>query len=278
MREQAGPPTNGWRVVYGRFLEPQARKDFFEAYKEIEALWEILSPSAELRDHIETFKRLAQLYATVRNAYSEQASLDPDLAYKTARLVSESVTSQGLGYLLKTVTFDSKTLESLRREPGSDEGKIFNLIRGLNKELDDEPDLAPVLLSLKERSQRIIEDLENRQTTGLAAMDRLAALAAERDEAVRAARDSGLSPRAFAMFWRLKDDPALLASAIDPRSLALEAEGLFARFSNAALNDDERRQLRAALYRPLLGLDAKQRSRVVDVILAVLISDAEDRD
>jgi type I restriction enzyme, R subunit len=47
------------RVVYGRFLEPESRKAFFEAYKDIEALWEILSPSAELRDHVETFKLLA---------------------------------------------------------------------------------------------------------------------------------------------------------------------------------------------------------------------------
>src|SRR5262249_43849071 len=60
------------RIVYGRFLEPEPRKAFFEAYKEIEALWEILSPSPELRDHIATFKRLAQLYAAVRNAYAEK--------------------------------------------------------------------------------------------------------------------------------------------------------------------------------------------------------------
>lgn len=56
------------RMIYGRFLDPEPRKAFFEAYKEIEALWEILSPSAELRDHITTYKRLAQLYAAVRNA------------------------------------------------------------------------------------------------------------------------------------------------------------------------------------------------------------------
>ena len=37
------------QVVYGRFLDPENRKVFFDAYKEIEALWEILSPSAELR-------------------------------------------------------------------------------------------------------------------------------------------------------------------------------------------------------------------------------------
>jgi type I restriction enzyme R subunit len=41
------------RVVYGRFLEPEAREAFFDCYKDIEALWEILSPSPELRNHIE---------------------------------------------------------------------------------------------------------------------------------------------------------------------------------------------------------------------------------
>jgi hypothetical protein len=56
-------------VVYGRFLDPEARKAFFEAYRDIESLWEILSPSPELRDHITTFKRLAQLYAAVRRTY-----------------------------------------------------------------------------------------------------------------------------------------------------------------------------------------------------------------
>jgi hypothetical protein len=45
------------RVVYGRFLDPEPRKAFFEAYKEIENLWEILSPSAELRDHIIAYTR-----------------------------------------------------------------------------------------------------------------------------------------------------------------------------------------------------------------------------
>jgi type I restriction enzyme R subunit len=266
------------RVVYGRFLEPEARKTFFESYKEIEALWEILSPSAELRDHIETFKRLAQLYATVRNAYKETGGYGADLAYKTAQLVKESAASYGLGSIVKTVTFDSKTLEGLRRQPGSDEGKVFNLIRGLNQEIHDEPDLAPVLVTLKERSERIIKDLENRTTTGLAAMDQLAALATERDAAVKAAKETGLSPRAFGVYWRLQDDPTLGAASIDSRGLALEAENLFSRFPNAHLNPDEHRQLRAALYRPLLALGASQRGRVVNIILAVLLDAADDRN
>ena len=60
MWENGGPDERLEKLVYGRFLEPEQRKEFFETYKEIEALWEILSPSPELRDHIETFSRLAR--------------------------------------------------------------------------------------------------------------------------------------------------------------------------------------------------------------------------
>jgi type I restriction enzyme R subunit len=77
------------RVVYGRFLEPDARKAFYEAYKDIENLWEILSPSPELREYIVPFKQLAQLYAAVRNAYAEKVGIVADLAYKTRRLMKK---------------------------------------------------------------------------------------------------------------------------------------------------------------------------------------------
>jgi type I restriction enzyme, R subunit len=261
------------KMVYGRFLDQEPRKAFYEAYKEIEALWEILSPSPELRDHITTFKRLAQLYAAVRNAYADSVGYVADLAYKTRRLVEASATQEGLGLITKTVTFDVKTLEALRGEPGSDEGKVFNLVRGLQKEIDDDAETAPVLQTLKDRAERILKDLENRNTTGLAAMDQLAGLAKEKEEAVKAAKDSGLSVRAFGVYWTLKDDKALGAAGISAQDLAQEAEALLARFPNATVNADEHRRLRAALYRPLLGLDKEERGRVVDLVLAILLND-----
>jgi type I restriction enzyme R subunit len=263
-------------MVYGRFLEPEPRKAFFEQYKEIEVLWEIVSPSPQLRDHITTFKRLAHLYSAVRNAYSDRIGYVADLAYKTRRLVEESATQEGLGRLTKTVTFDVKTLEGLRTEPGSDEGKVFNLVRGLRREIDEDSDVAPVLQSLKDRAERIIKDLEDRKTNGLAAMDQLAALAREKEAAVKAAKASGLSPRAFGVFWTLRDDEALGNAGISAKSLAEEAESLLARFPNASVNSDENRRLRAALYRPLLGVDKEARARVVDLVLAILLGEEPD--
>ena len=263
-------------TVVGRLFDPEARKAFYESYKDIEALWEILSPSPELRDHIESYKNLAKLYAAVRNGYAPQVGFVADLAYKTRRLVEEEASQEGLGILTKTVTFDVKTLEGLRREPGSDETKVFNLVRSLHHELEEEPAAAPVRRPIAERAERILQELENRNTTGLAAMDYLAALAKEKEEAAKDAQDSGLSPRAFGVYWAMKDDEALAKAGISAAEMAKEAEALLARFPNAQANDDERRRLRAALYRPLLGLDKERRGRIVEAVLAILLDGGSD--
>ena len=264
------------KLVFGRFLTPEARKAFFEAYKEIEALWEILSPSPELRDHIAAYKQLSQLYAAVRNAYAEKVGFVADLAYKTRRLIEKSAEQQGLGRLTKSVTFDVATLESLRGDKGSDEGKVFNLVRGLQQEIDEDPAAAPVLQPLKDRAERILKDLEERKTTGLAAMDQLAALAAEKEAAMKAARDSGLSARAFGVFWLLRDDAAVKSAGLDAMVLAQEAETLLARFPNATVNADEQRRLRAALYKPMLPLAQEERARVVDLVVKLLLLEGDE--
>lgn len=273
--EGGSPDERLERLVYQRFLEMEARKAFYEAFKEIEALWEILSPDEQLRDHIETYKRLASLYATVRNAYADKAKVDVDLAHKTERLIQESATQEGLGRLTKSITFDAKTLESLRGEEGSDEGKVFNLVRGLNQEMDEDPDAAAVLQPLKDRAERIIKDLEERRTTGLAAMDLLASLAQEKDTAMKAAKDSGLSARAFGAYWSLREDAAMKAAGVDAMAVVREADKLLARFPNAAVNPEERRTLRAMLYPAVLKLDKDERARVVNLVMAHLVPEGE---
>ena len=266
------------QIVYTRFLDPDAREKFFSAYKKIEALWEILSPSAELRDHIDTFRRLARLYAVVRNAYANRPNFVAELAHKTQRLVEESAAMYGLGNLTKAVTFDLRTLAALRKESGPDEAKVFNLVRGLQAEVESEPGLESVLRPLKERAEHVLKDLEDRTTTGLAAMEILEGLAREKDVAVSAASDSTLPPKAFGVYWTLKDDPALTAAGVSAMEFAEEAQALVSRFPNAAVNADEQRRLRASLYHPLLSVDSSERGRIVDHALAILLGGDADAE
>ena len=264
------------QIVYTRFLNPDARKAFFTAYKEIEALWEILSPSAELRDYIDTFGRLTRLYAVVRNAYADHPGFVADLAHKTQRLVQESAAMHDLGNLTKSVTFDLRTLAALRKESGPDEAKVFNLVRGLQTEVAKEPGLESVLRPLKERAESVLKGLEERTTTGLTAMDLLEALAKEKEAAVVAARNSTLLPRAFGVYWTLKDDAALQTAGVSAMEFAQEAQALADRFPNAAVNADEQRRFRTSLYNPLLRVEGHERSRIVDQTLAILLSGDAD--
>ena len=266
------------RIVYGRFLGPEQRNVFFDDYKKIEALWEILSPSPELRDYIDSYRRLAKLYSVVKNAYADNADYVADLASKTRRIVQESATQEGLRYLAKSVTFDVDVLEALQREPGSDEAKVFNLVRGLRQEIENEPETAPILIPLRERADRVLKDLEDRRTTGLEAMDLLAALATEKKAAVEAEEESGLSPRAFGVYWAFREDPHFSKAGISALQVAEEAEASLNRYPNAAVNAEEKRRLRSALYPPLLQLDRDERGEVVDRILSILLGERNDAD
>lgn len=262
--------------LVNRFLDPKDRKVFFESYKEIEMLWEILSPSPELRDYIVSYKQLSKLYLTVRNRYSAQRGFIADLAHKTQNLVQDSATQQELSRLTKPVTFDVETLKALRAEKGTDEGKVFNLVRGLQQEIEEKGETAPVLLPLKERAERVLKDLEDRKTTALAALDVLATLAAEKEAALKEARGSGLSPRAFSVYWTLRSQPYVQSSGVDAIAIAREAESLLSRFPNAAVNPDEQRRFRASLYKPLLSLSKEDRAQAVDLIAKLILKEESE--
>ncbi len=264
------------KVVYGCFLDPVRRREFFAAYREISDLWEILSPSAALRDSIATYRRLSRLYATVQNAYARRFDYPAELGAKTTALVQESGVQEGLGFGVRSVDFDLETLEALRGQSRSDESKVFDLVRGLRKEIEEQPEAQVILLPLKKRAERILQDLEERTTSALAALDRLADLAREKAAAIEALEKSELSPRAFGISWTLKDDPGLRAADIQAAELAREAEALLARFPGAADNPEEERRLRAALYRPLLRLGGKERAPVVKRILSILLAAKSD--
>jgi type I restriction enzyme R subunit len=267
---EASPDQQLEKVVYGRFIDPDARKAFFEDYKDIEALWEILAPSAELRDHIKTYKRLSQLYAAVRNAYSETGGFLADLEYKTRHLIQGAVEQEGLGRIAKVVTFDVATLEQIKGEDGPDEGKVYNLLRGLRREMDEDPAKAVVLRAIKDRADQVIKNLEDRRITGMAAMDEIAALVAEKDEARRAAEESGLTDVGFAVHWQLTQNGALAGSGLDSLAVAKEVEALLDKFPNWVENPDERRRLRLNLYKPVLTLPDEQRKTAVEQIMHVL--------
>jgi type I restriction enzyme R subunit len=92
-----------------------------------------------------------------------------------------------------------------------------------------------------------------------------------RGVATNSERQTGLTKKPFDVYWALRNEAALKAASVDPLALAKEAEKLIERFPNASVNSDEQRQLRTALYRPLLSVSAAERTKIVDRIVEILV-------
>ncbi|MGH7537736.1 MAG: hypothetical protein ACREMF_03805, partial [Gemmatimonadales bacterium] len=237
------------RLLYETFLDPDARRRFAELFKDIEGLYEVLSPSPELRDYIAPYNRLADLYVMLRNAYGAKEFYYGDVAHKTERLVRESATIAGGYRITRTVDFTPEALEALQRRPGNDSGKVVNLVRALEEAAEQEAAVQPHLLSIGERATAVLEVLEQRRVSTEDALTQIEALVAEKVEADRVRRETGLNPQTFGIYWILRRDYPSVALA-----MARDLAAVQGRFPNAGASADEFRQLKAETYKALLRI------------------------
>jgi type I restriction enzyme R subunit len=234
-------------LLYDTFLDREKRQAFTEFFKEVETLYEILSPDPQLRDCIDDYNHLADLYVMLRNAYGKKTTFLGDIAHKTEKLVRENAAAHGLDKLSKTVEFDEATLKALKDEKGSENGKVINLVKSLTTSAGERGAKEPYLISIAERADSIMTALEDRQISTGEAMARIDTLMEEKLKAEKARKESGLDPDTFETFWFLQHEKIPNAT-----TLAREINAVYARFPNFASNADEQRQLKAEIYKSLL--------------------------
>jgi type I restriction enzyme R subunit len=78
MGEQAPaylPLTRGWddkakEAAIAHFADKEQREAFYTFYRRVQNLYDILSPDAALRPHIEDYQRLAELYSRISRTTS----------------------------------------------------------------------------------------------------------------------------------------------------------------------------------------------------------------
>jgi type I restriction enzyme, R subunit len=253
-------------LLYDTLLDAGARQEFIDCYREIEGLYEILSPSPELREHIDSFRKLADLYLMVRSAYSSPTRFYEDVAQKTEHMVREAATSYGPIVVGRTVEFDLKTLKALQAKGDDDNATVINLVRSIGQEAQAEGNEHAVLLDIAHRAQAILEALEQRAISTQVALEQLSGLMQEREQADAAREKLGLDPTTFAVYWLLQNEDFR-----DALTVAQEVLAAAVRFPNYADNEDELRQLKAELYRSLMREAAGAKMlRMAEGILRIL--------
>ena len=236
------------------FADKKEREKFFKLYKEIEALYEILSPSPELRDFIEDMGNLGILYVIIKNKYKSRTVFYGDMAKKTECVIKEKTETYGLKETLNTVKIDENTLKALKKKKSTDNTKIINLINSINKTVLEDSEIEPYLKSIGERAENISEAYDDRQVTTQEALEEAEKLVDEINEARRKQKESKFDINTFAIFWTLKKK-----NIKDPESHAQTINSVFMRFPNCNHNVEEMRQLKAELYKVLLPIADKNK-------------------
>jgi type I restriction enzyme, R subunit len=248
------------------FVNKAKREKFYLFFKDVEALYEILSPSAELADYINDFRGLATLYQIVRNAFSIKTTFYGDVAKKTELLIREEAASYGVKEAAKVVEIDEKTLESIKARNSSNNNKVINLVKSLVRTASEKGGEQPYLVPISQRAQSIMEAFEGSQQSSVEALQQLETLAKERIDAEKEREQAGLDADTFTIYWELKRE-----GIGDPKALAKNLKALFDRFPNYRHNAEELRQLKAEIYKVLLpALDGKKMVALTEKLLDLM--------
>ena len=154
------------------FRGPDRRKAFFKEYKEIEMLYEIISPDAFLRPFMEPYGTLAAIFQVVRKAYAKRVQVDREFQRKTEKMIREQVGSFVVKPQEGLIEINAGTIELIQKSNAGAATKVINLVKSIEK-LAEEGNDDPYLIAMTERARAVQESFENRQSSTAEALDDL---------------------------------------------------------------------------------------------------------
>ncbi|MBA7508168.1 hypothetical protein ES705_00089 [subsurface metagenome] len=245
------------------FSDKDKREDFYRFFKQIEMLYEIISPDKFLRDYINDYCKISYLYSIIRNAFARRVLLDKELMRKTSDLVKKHVYTTDISSTLQIYEIKEDTLKALKKSDKSDNVKVINLRKSIFKFIDDNQDTQPYLIPIGEKVQTVIELYDDRRVTTLEALERLEEIIREINQARREQAEKNFDVNTFTIFWLFKK-----SGIPKPDTLAVKINGIFETYPNWRLNSEEKRELTTQLYKILLKETSK--TKTIEIVEKIL--------
>ncbi len=220
------------------FRDPERRKAFFKEYKEIEMLYEIISPDAFLRPYIDNYATLSSACDIVRKAYTKRVQVDRDFQRKTNLLVQEHIGTYGVGQVQEVVTIDANTIDIINTKSGGDATKVINLIKGIERIAEEQSD-DPFLIAMAARAQAVQEKFEKRQTTTSEALEKLMQEIETNEERKREQAEKGFDGLTFFVYRTLLDE-----KIENTEEVSRQIRTAFAEYPNWQKSEKSMRELR----------------------------------
>jgi type I restriction enzyme R subunit len=144
-------------AVLEHFRDQEERDGFYTYFRELEELFEILSPDPFLRDYLDDYEKLTRIYQLLRAAYEPSVPVDRGFLRKTADLVKKHTITPVIFEPKDEHDLTPETLERLAKQDDSETVRVFNLLKTIRKIVEEKGMQLPHLIPIGERAEAVAE-------------------------------------------------------------------------------------------------------------------------
>ncbi len=248
------------------FRDPERRKEFFKEYKEIEMLYEIISPDAFMRPYLDDYTTLSAIYEVVRKEYARRVYVDRDFQRKTNELVRETIDSYDITSVDEFLEINAETIELIKKKKGGDGPKVINLVKSIAKKAEEQSD-DPYLIAMAERAKAVQESFENRQTSTTEALEELLKEVAANELRKKEQAEKGFDGLTFFVYRTLLD-----AKVENAEEVSRKIKEAFVEHPNWKRSENALRDLRQKVTFAIFAgsEDLEQVTTLVDELFTLL--------
>jgi type I restriction enzyme R subunit len=235
--------------IIDHFFDEERRESFVQLFKELQTAYEILSPDPFLRDHLDDYALVVQVYQVVYNYFNPEAErrrIQRELLHKTDALIREHVKASPVADTLPLYPINRDIANVVRADGVSERVKVTNLYRSLTVYVEQHYQAQPYLIPIGEQVEEVIRRLRERQISVQAALEQLGDLTEQAVAAKEEQAGSNLTSGEFALYWVLKGQ-----GVVEPETTAQAAYRILAEHPGWPYNAGLERQVRLALYKVL---------------------------
>jgi type I restriction enzyme R subunit len=220
------------------FRDKERRKEFFKEYKEIEMLYEIISPDAFLRPYLDDYATVSAMYAIVRKAYAKQVGVDREFLRKTNELVQQHIDTDRIQQVTQLVEINPETIKVIKEQQGDYNTKVINLVKSIEK-IAEENSNDPYLIGMAERAKVVQETYEDRQTSTSEALDGLLHELEANEQRKHIQAEKGFDGLTYFVYSTL-----LTAGVPEPEEVSRKIKASFVENPNWSSSEKEMREVR----------------------------------
>lgn len=259
-------PDKAVEAILDYFMDETERQKYYQFFREVADLYEIISPDKFLYPYIKGFETLTRMYKILREAF-ESVLIERELLRKTAKLVQENTESSEIDDALDIYEINNETLDKIEEGNIPDNKKVFNLIKSVQDHVGRNSGGHPYLISIGEKAEMIAELYKARQIETQKTLDELKNLIDEINTARKEEEKKKMEVETFSLFWMFKNE-----GINDPDDKAIEMEKILEQCPYWRENEKHEREVKRNLIRILINseIDKTDIIPVTNKIIKVL--------